>query len=122
MNSSGLLRVGSDTLLSWGVVLHCAEEVVVGDQVVVAEHATIVDSVHPRTAPGVNFRHHVRAAPTHIGSGVWIAAGAIVASGVKIGDQAVVGAGSVVTKDVPGGWLVAGSPARPVRQLATEET
>jgi maltose O-acetyltransferase len=59
-----------------------------------------------------------RAAPVAIGRRVYIGAGAIVLPGVTIGDDAVVGAGSVVTRDVPPGAVVAGNPARPISSTA----
>jgi maltose O-acetyltransferase len=52
------------------------------------------------------------AVPVRIGSNVWIGGGAIVLPGVSIGDDAIVGAGSVVTRDVPPGTTVVGNPAR----------
>lgn len=48
----------------------------------------------------------------HIGRDVWIGGGAIILPGITIGDEAVVGAGSVVTRDVPAGAIVRGNPAR----------
>jgi acetyltransferase-like isoleucine patch superfamily enzyme len=56
-------------------------------------------------------------APIRIGRGAWIAAGATVLQGVTVGDDAVVAAGAVVTKDVPPRTLVAGVPARVIRAL-----
>ena len=53
-----------------------------------------------------------------IGNNVWIGGGAIILGGVHIGDNAVIAAGAVVTKDVPAGMLVAGNPARIMRRLA----
>jgi acetyltransferase-like isoleucine patch superfamily enzyme len=61
----------------------------------------------------------VRVAPTRLGNNVWIGRGAIVVPGVTIGDHSVVGAGSVVTHDVPPLTLVAGNPARPIRTLSS---
>ena len=58
------------------------------------------------------------ARPIRIGDDVWIGGGAIVLPGVTIGDRSVIAAGSVVTRDVPPDTLVAGNPARPLRQLA----
>jgi maltose O-acetyltransferase len=55
--------------------------------------------------------------PVEIGSDVWVGGGAIILPGVHIGSQTVVGAGSVVTRDVPGGVFAAGNPCRVVREL-----
>jgi acetyltransferase-like isoleucine patch superfamily enzyme len=62
-------------------------------------------------------RSQITTAPIRIGRGVWIAAGATVLQGVTIGDDAVVAAGAVVTKDVPQRTLVAGVPAQVIRAL-----
>ncbi len=55
--------------------------------------------------------------PVEIGSDVWVGGGAIILPGVRIGPRAVIGAGSVVTRDVPGGVLAAGNPCRVVREI-----
>jgi acetyltransferase-like isoleucine patch superfamily enzyme len=57
----------------------------------------------------------------HIGSDAWIGANVTILRGVTIGQAAVVGAGSVVTKDVPAYTMVAGNPARPIRELKSPE-
>ncbi len=57
------------------------------------------------------------ARPITIGNNVWLGGGVIVLPGVSIGDDSVIGAGSVVTKDVPAGVVTVGSPARVVRTL-----
>jgi acetyltransferase-like isoleucine patch superfamily enzyme len=49
---------------------------------------------------------------------VWVGINVTVLKGVRVGDGAVIAAGSVVTKDVPAGWLVAGVPARPLRRTS----
>lgn len=56
--------------------------------------------------------------PVEIGSDVWVGGGAIVLPGVKIGSRAVIGAGSVVTKDIPEGVFAAGNPCRVIRDIA----
>ncbi|HLL47804.1 MAG TPA: sugar O-acetyltransferase [Longimicrobiaceae bacterium] len=56
--------------------------------------------------------------PVVIGSDVWVGGGAVILPGVRIGSRAVVGAGSVVTRDVPGGVLAAGNPCRVIREIA----
>lgn len=61
------------------------------------------------------------ALPCRVGSYVYLAWGVIVLPGVTIGDRCVIGAGAVVTKDVPPRWVAAGNPARPLRPLTDAE-
>ena len=62
-------------------------------------------------------RHALHPAPVHIGKKVWIDANATITSGVTIGDNAVVAAGAVVTKDVPNDTIVGGVPAKPIKKI-----
>ena len=62
-------------------------------------------------------RYDMFPAPIHIGKGVWIGSGAKILPGVSIGDNAIVGAGAVVTKDVEANTIVVGMPAKPVRKI-----
>jgi acetyltransferase-like isoleucine patch superfamily enzyme len=117
MNSSGILRLEEDALLSFRVVVHCAEAVTVGARTIVGEHSTITDSFHVRTPPGERVLHHVKTQPTRVGNDVWIAAQAMIAAGVTVGDGAFIAGSAVVTRDVEPGWLVAGNPAQPVKEL-----
>jgi maltose O-acetyltransferase len=89
-----LISVGDDTTISAGV------------DILAHDGAT-------RSAMG-----HTRIAPVRIGSGVYIGARAVILPGVTIGDRAIVGAGSVVRKDVAAGTIVAGNPAQVVGQVA----
>jgi len=118
----GEIRIGRDTMLGVGSYVHCSEAVEVGDDTLVAEYSTLADSDHLRTAPGVPVMHHVRTAPVRIGDNVWVASHSVITRGTTICDQAVVAAGSVVTTDVPRGWLVAGAPGRLIRELDIDET
>ncbi len=58
--------------------------------------------------------------PITIGADVWVGGGAILCPGVRVGAKAVIGAGSVVTRDVPGGVFAAGNPCRVIREIAEE--
>jgi maltose O-acetyltransferase len=55
--------------------------------------------------------------PVEIGSDVWVGGGALILPGVHIGSQAIIGAGSVVTRDIPDGVFAAGNPCRVIREL-----
>ena len=71
--------------------------------------------------PGRKSAAPAKAKPIHIGNNVWIGFEACVLPGVTVGDGSVIGARSVVIEDVPHYTIVAGNPARPVRQLKQEE-
>jgi acetyltransferase-like isoleucine patch superfamily enzyme len=75
----------------------------------------LISSGHPLD-PATRLRS-ITTAPIRIGRGVWIAAGATVLQGVTVGEDAVVAAGAVVTKDVPPRTLVGGVPAQVIRSL-----
>ena len=76
----------------------------------------LLTAYHP-TEPGPRRAKLEAAAPIAIGDNVWLGGGTIVLPGVTIGDDSVIGAGAVVTKDVPADVLAVGNPARVVRKL-----
>jgi acetyltransferase-like isoleucine patch superfamily enzyme len=118
---SGDVHIGAEVLVSTGVVIHCEESVRIGAQSVLSEYTTVADSRHVRTPPGTPIYHSTTSAPVVVGDNVWVASHVVITSGVTIGDQAIVGGGAVVTKDVAPWWLAAGNPARPVRELSVED-
>lgn len=90
----------------------------IGDRVAIAPRVTLVVSSHPnfsRIRPFVKCVHGY----IEIGDDAWIGTGCIILPDVRIGKGAVVGAGSVVTKDVPDFAVVAGVPAKPIKKLDT---
>jgi acetyltransferase-like isoleucine patch superfamily enzyme len=105
------LRIGDEPLINSGASIHAAVQIDIGNNFRMAALAAIADTNSHEVAPGEG----VQEAPVRIGDDVWIGRGAMVLPGVSIGHGAVVGAGAVVTKDVPEHTLVVGSPARPVR-------
>lgn len=58
----------------------------------------------------------------HIGNRVWVAANVCILGGVHIGDGAVIGAGSVVTKDIPAGYIAYGNPCKPIRRITEADS
>jgi acetyltransferase-like isoleucine patch superfamily enzyme len=87
----------------------------IGDDVMLGPNVQLISSGHPLDPE--TRRRQITTAPIRIERGVWIAAGATVLQGVTVGEDAVVAAGAVVTKDVPARTLVAGVPARLIRAL-----
>jgi maltose O-acetyltransferase len=75
----------------------------------------IYTPLHPLDAE--RRRREEYGAPVDVGSDVWVGGGAIILPGVRVGDRAVIGAGSVVTRDVPDDTFAAGNPCRPIRQI-----
>ena len=78
-------------------------------------HNVVLATLNHRIAP--DERHDLFPAPIRIGKNVWIGANATVLPGVMIGDNAVIAAGAVVTKDVPANAVAAGVPARAIRKI-----
>lgn len=113
-------RIGRDVYIADGLVIveELAEHdnVTIGDRVSMAPHITIVTSSHPNKSRIAPFAPVARG-PVVIEDDAWIGAGAIILPGVRIGRGAVVGAASVVTRDVPPLSVVAGQPAKVVRML-----
>jgi acetyltransferase-like isoleucine patch superfamily enzyme len=116
------LEVGDHTNIGPGVVISVSQRVTLGSYVRVASGVTICDNPgHPMDALDRRTKavSPEDVAPVVIEDDVWIASGARIMPGVTIGRGAVVAAGSIVTKDVEPGVLVAGAPARPVRRVDT---
>jgi acetyltransferase-like isoleucine patch superfamily enzyme len=104
------LRIGRNVFVNQGCRLDDIGGIELGDDVMLGPGVRLVSSGHPLDPE--RRRRQVTAAPIVVGRNVWIGAGATVLQGVTIGDDAVVAAGAVVTRDVPPAVLVAGVPAR----------
>lgn len=98
------------------VILDCAK-VTFGDNVFISPNCGFYSAGHPIRADQRN-RGLEYARPISIGSDVWIGGNAAVLPGVSIGDNVVVGSGSVVTRDIPSGVVAVGNPCKPVRVIS----
>lgn len=107
------LVLGADVFINMGCLFQDAGGITLGDGTLVGHGSTIVTLNH---AVDPDRRADMEPAPVVIGRKVWLGAGVTVVPGVTIGDGAVVGAGAVVTKDVPADTVVAGVPARVIRE------
>ncbi len=110
------LHVGARTFANFGLVALDVTKIVIGDDVQIGPNVQLLTPTHP---PDVELRRAKweAAQPITIGNNVWLGGGAIVLAGRTVGENAIVGAGSVVTKDIPPNTLVVGNPARVVRSL-----
>jgi maltose O-acetyltransferase len=87
----------------------------IGDFTLFGPSVQIYTPLHPLDAGQRRREEYGR--PVEIGSDVWVGGGAIILAGVRIGSRAVIGAGSVVTRDVPDAVFAAGNPCRVIRPL-----
>ena len=108
---SGRLSIGHGTNVNGlGTRLLCAKEITIGQHCTFSWDVQVLDNdFHALTVDGVE---QPSVAPVRIGDRVWVGTRAVVLKGVSIGDGAVVAAGAVVTRDVPAGAVVGGTPAR----------
>ena len=97
------------------VILDCAE-VTFGDNVFVGPNCGFYTAIHPIDAHQRNTGIEL-AKPIKVGSDVWFGGGVTVLPGVTIGDNVVIGAGSVVVKDIPSGVVAVGNPCKPIRKI-----
>lgn len=108
------IGIGDGTYLNRGVEIVAAAFVEIGRDCAIGRDVIIMDS-DQHALPGEDFV----VAPVTIGDRVWIGARAIVLKGVSIGHDSVIGAGSIVTRDIPPSCIAAGQPARVLRTIAT---
>lgn len=104
-------KISSHTFICEGVVLE--------DEVFVGHNVTFINDLYPRStnAEGqLQTEADWKCVPTHVKQGASIGSGATLLCGITVGARAVIGAGSVVTRDVPAGAIVAGNPARVLRK------
>jgi acetyltransferase-like isoleucine patch superfamily enzyme len=109
------IRVGRDVFINQNCTMYDLGGIDIGDDVMIGPNVSIITSGHP-LEPALR-RAFVTAKPIVIERNVWIAAGVTIIGGVTIGENAVVAAGSVVTRDVPPNTLVGGNPARVIRSI-----
>ena len=107
---------GARSFANWGLVSLDVARVSVGDDVQIGPNVQLLTATHP-IAPGPRRDKWEAAEPITIGDNVWLGGGVIVLPGVTIGADTVVGAGAVVTKDLPAGVVAVGNPARVVREV-----
>lgn len=114
------IRVGENFYANFNcTILDCAP-VVIGDNVLLAPNVSLFTAGHPvhHLPRGLEYEY---AFPITIGHNVWIGGNTVVNPGIRIGDNSVIGSGSVVTKDIPADVVAVGNPCRAIRSITEDD-
>jgi maltose O-acetyltransferase len=122
--------IGENFFANFNTTILDDGRIYIGDNVMFGPNVSLMASTHPLIAEeriAMKYEDgHVSmseyAEEIHIGNNVWIACNVVVCGGVHIGDNAVIGAGSVVTKDIPSNYLACGVPCKPVRPITKDDS
>lgn len=106
------VKIGKDVIIMPGCLMMSAGGITIEDGAMIAANVQLISNNHD-----LYERRVITCKPVHIGKNVWIGAGATILPGVTIGDNAVVGAASVVTKNVAPDTVVAGNPAKFIKRI-----
>ena len=109
------IELGERVFFNFNCIVLDVCRVRIGDYTLFGPAVQIYTPMHPFNAE--QRRREEFGKPIEIGSDVWVGGGAIILPGVRIGSRAVIGAGSVVTRDVPDGVFAAGNPCRVIREI-----
>lgn len=110
------IEIGDRFFANYNFVILDCTKVIIGDDVMIGPNVSIYTAQHPLD-PEERVKCIESAAPVKIGNKVWIGGSATILPGVTIGDHAVIGAGSVVVKDIPANAIAVGNPCRVVRMI-----
>lgn len=111
------LHLGNYVYANFNLTLVDDVEIYIDDYVMIGPNVTIATGTHP-ILPELRMQAYQYNMPVHIKKNVWLGAGCIVLPGVTIGENTVIGAGSVVTKDIPANVVAAGTPCRVLREIS----
>ncbi|WP_040518239.1 sugar O-acetyltransferase [Gordonia neofelifaecis] len=114
------ITIGRNSFLNYDAILLDCAPITIGDDCSIGPRVQLLTALHPMDDHRARRSRWESAAPIAIGDNVWFGGGVIVCPGVTIGRNTVVGAGSVVTRDLPDHVFAAGNPARVIRQLPVE--
>jgi maltose O-acetyltransferase len=114
------ISIGAQTFVNYDCVMLDVAPIRIGAACQLATRVQLLTATHP-IDPGPRRLGWESAEPIAIADNVWLGGGAIVCPGVTIGENTVVGAGAVVTRDIPAGVVAAGVPARVLREIGPED-
>lgn len=114
------VHFGDNVYANFGLTLVDDTHIYVGDGTMFGPNVVIATAGHP-ILPSLREKQYQFNIPVHIGKNCWLGAGVLVMPGVTIGDNSVIGAGSVVTKDIPPDVIAVGNPCRVLREISERD-
>lgn len=114
------VHMGKNVYANFNLTLVDDGEIYIGDYTMIGPNVTIATAGHP-VLPELRQEAYQFNIPVHIGKNVWIGAGVIILPGVTVGDNTVIGAGSIVTKDIPSDVVAVGNPCRVLRPIGEKD-
>ena len=116
----GHVHFGKYVYANFNLTMVDDTHIYVGDYTMFGPNVTVATAGHP-ILPELREKLYQYNMPVHIGKRCWIGAGTVILPGVTIGDDTVIGAGSVVTKDIPAGVVAVGNPCRVLREIGDHD-
>lgn len=114
------VHFGKNVYANFGLTLVDDTHIYVGDYTMFAPNVVVATAGHP-ILPELREKAYQYNFSVHIGRNCWIGAGALIMPGVTIGDNTVIGAGSVVTRDIPSNYVAYGNPCRVIREIGEHD-
>lgn len=114
------IQIGDNFVGNFNLTILDEAEVKIGNNVMIGPNCSLITITHALNHEQRNAGL-MKALPITIGDNAWIASNVVILPGVEIGEGAVIGAGSVVTRSIPAGTLAVGNPCRPIRQVTEDD-
>jgi acetyltransferase-like isoleucine patch superfamily enzyme len=116
IGGEGLVKIGDNSCINEGAIIAATNSVTIGKNCMIAPRVYILDVDHEYSSKEVPIcKQGYKSSPVTIEDDVWIGTQSVITRGITIGTGAIIGANSVVTKNVPPYWIVAGAPAKPIK-------
>ena len=113
--------IGNNAFISDDTKINVRKKVSIGNGVMIGQGVLIYDHDHDYRKGHIAMHDNFLEREVQIGNDVWIGSGTIILKGANIGDRCVIGAGSVVTRDIPPYSLAAGNPCRVIRKITEKD-
>lgn len=110
------ITLGKDVMMNYGCTLLDTCSITIGDHTLIGPETGIYTACHP-IDPFIRLENQEYGKPITIGKNVWIGGHCVILPGVTIGDNSVIGAGSVVTKDIPSNVVAVGNPCKVIKNI-----